>query len=71
MKIIEIISLIIKLKNTEFMSELCKHNLFHVLFKLFEKHDWNNLLHTYFEKIIHHTLQSDFDNVKKSMLKDF
>ena len=56
MKIIEIISLIIKLKNTDFMSELCKHNLFHVLFKLFEKHDWNNLLHTYFEKIIHHTL---------------
>ena len=57
MKVIELISLAIKLKNNnEFICELCMRNMFPILLKLFEKHDWNNLLHSYIEKIINHTL---------------
>ena len=47
-----------------------KNNLFFHLFEFFEKYEWNNILHNLIEKIITFSLESDCDEIKKSLFDD-
>ena len=53
------------------MCELCLKSMFPILLNLFKKHEWNNLLHSYIEKIINYTFSSDSVQIKRSLLNDF
>ncbi|EGR30555.1 trithorax protein ash2, putative, partial [Ichthyophthirius multifiliis] len=75
LKIIELISQIMKTENITFIEKIVQNNIFQIILELMLKYPWNNLLHCFADKIITDGLNIIYEHksdiVKKYMFEKF